>query len=438
MRSIRILALAWLGLCVAGLADGGENAPADANAGQPVKKVAALCTAYRAGWHADSIITKFLAGFPTDDGIIAPSVKVVSLYMDQPTPDDLGPKLAAHYGITVFPTVSGALTLGGEKLAVDAVLFVGEHGTYPVNRFGATMYPRMRIAEEIFRVFDLSGRAVPVYIDKHLSYNWLDAKWIYDRAAELGVPLMAGSSVPLAWRNPPLEHPKGSRITEAVALTYASPDSYGVHGVEVIECMIERRAGGERGVASVQCVRGPAFYKAADEGKFSMELVEAAAATVDAKKPGKMQDHAKDPTAIIINYVDGTKGTVVMTHEYYGMRWAYAARVDGQIAACEIIFPGVRTRPGFSYLGLNIQRMFLTGKPPYPVERTLLSSGIVDVALRSAAADGKLIETPFLNIRYQPYDSDPIRATAAQPSGASLGPWPPDEIIGLYPPQTKK
>ena len=401
-------------------------------AGEP-KTVAALCTAYKAGWHADSIITKFLAGFPTDDAVIPPTVKVVSLYMDQPTPDNLGPKLAEHYGIRVFPTVAGALTLGGDKLAVDAVLFVGEHGNYPGNRFGATMYPRMRIAEEVFRVFDLSGRSVPVYIDKHLSYNWLDSKWIYDRANELGVPLMAGSSLPMVWRDPPLEHPRGCTITEAVALTYASPDSYGVHGAEMIQCMIERRAGGETGVAAVQCVRGDAVYAAAKEGKFSMELVEAAAATIPEKKPGTMQDHARDPIAIIINYVDGTKAAVIMTHEYYGMWWAYAARVDGKVAAVQFIYPRLTTKPAFSYLGLNIQEMFLSGKPPYPVERTLLASGIVDAALRSAADGGKPVKTPHLAIRYQPPDSDWIRAKGTKPAGATLGPWPPDEIKGLYP-----
>ncbi|HUW34588.1 MAG TPA: hypothetical protein VM223_23515 [Planctomycetota bacterium] len=407
-----------------------------AAAGEPPEvKVAALCTAYRAGWHADSIITKFLAGFTTDDGTLPPRVKVVSLYMDQPTPDDLGPKLAEHYRVPVYPTISGALTLGGEKLAVDAVLFVGEHGEYPQNRFGATMYPRMRIMEEVFRVFDMSGRSVPVYVDKHLSYNWLDSKWIYDRARELGVPLMAGSSVPLVWRNPPLEHPRGCTITEAVALTYASPDSYGVHAVEMIECMIERRAGGECGVASVQCLRGDAVYQAAREGKFSMELVDAAAATIAEKKPGTMQDHARDPVAILLTCADGLKATVIMTHEYYGMWWAYAARVDGKIAATQFVFPRLATKPAFSFLGRNIQEMFITGKPQWPIERTLLSSGVVDAALRSAADGGKLIETPHLRISYQPYDFEPIRGKGTGPAGAWLGPWPPDEIRGLYPKQ---
>lgn len=428
MKSI-IRCAVLLGSCLFGLAHGGDGA----DAAPEQKKVAALCTAYRARWHADGIITKFLTGFPTDDGVVPPRVKVVSLYMDQPTDDNLGPKLAAHYKIKVYPTVTGALTLGSEELAVDAVLLIAEHGKYPRNRFGATMYPRMRMVEEVFRVFDFSGRSVPVFMDKHLSYSWLDSKWIYDRASELEVPFMAGSTIPLVWRNPPLEHPKNSSIPEAVVLTYASADSYGVHGIEMLECMIERRKGGETGVASVQCVRGNAVYQAARDGRFSMELVEAAASTIDEKKEGAMEDHARNPVAIIIDYRDGTKGTVIMTHEYYGARWAYAARANGRTVASEFLWPRIPTKPGFSYLGLNIQEMFLTGKPQYPVERTLLASGIVDVALRSMAADGKLIETPFLNIQYHPYQFDPIHPSGTRPSGAAAGPWPPEEIRHLFP-----
>ncbi len=403
------------------------------SAPREVKKIAAVCTVYTPGSHADAIITKFLAGFPTDEGLIPPSVKIAALYIDQGRADDLGHKLAGHYGVPIYPTIPKALTLDGPALAVDGVLLVAEHGDYPKNRFGETLYPRARFAEETFRVFEAAKRTVPVFLDKHLAYNWLDAKWIYDRARELDVPMMAGSSVPLAWREPPLDHPPGSRITEVVELTYAFPDSYGIHGMEVIQCMIEARKGGETGIASVECVRGKAVYQAADEGRFSMDLVEAAAATIAEKKAGKMKDHARDPTAMIVNYQDGTRATVIFTHEYYGMWWAYAARVNGKIEATQFIFPRQSTMPTFSYLDLNIQDLFLTGRPRYPLERTLLCSGIVDAACRSLTAGGKLISTPYLNIHYQPYDLKPIRPTASQPRGATLDPWPPEAIRPLWP-----
>ena len=398
------------------------------------KKLAVICTAYREQYHADVIATKFFYGFPTDGGVIPPRVKVVSMYIDQSSSDDLGVRIAAKYNVPIYPTVTEALTLGGDKLAVDAVLFIGEHGDYPFNRFGMEMYPRMRIEEEIFRCFDASKRVVPVFHDKHLSYSWLDSKWIYDRSKELKVPFMAGSSLPLTWRNPPLEHPVGSKISEAVALGYGdSMDAYGFHVLEILQCMLERRAGGETGVASVQCLQGQAVYEAARQGVFSMELAEAAASTIDIKQKGTMEQHAKNPVAIIVKYRDGTKGTVLMMYRYYGLRWAYAARVDGKTVATEFVLQEQNPKCHFSYLGLNAQEMFITGKPLYAVERTLLTSGILDMAHRSRASAGQVIQTPFLDVQYKPLDAKAIRPSGTQPSGASLMSWPPEELKPLYP-----
>lgn len=398
----------------------------------PIKKVAALCFVYTPLSHADVLITKFLAGFPIDDGVMAPKTQIVSLYIQQRPVNDIGIRLAEHYNIPVFDNVHDALTLGRKTLAVDAVLFIGEHGNFPRNKYGAIMYPRMPVVADIFQVFESSNRVVPLYIDKHLAYNWLDARWIYDRARELNVPLMAGSSIPLVWRDPPLEHPAGSKISEAVFLTFADPDAYGMHAMEAISEMIERRPGGETGIASVQCLRGAAVYAAAKAGRFSMDLVDAAAATLETKKAGTMEELEKDPTVMIVDYVDGTKATVVWAYGYFGMGWAYAARVEGKIVATEYLAPNLPAKPIFSYLGLNIEQFFLTGKAPYPVERTLLATGAVDACLRSAYAGGTIIETPQLRFSYPSPQQAPIRPSEPRPIGASIAPWPPEELKYIY------
>ena len=100
-----------------------------------------------------------------------------------------------------------------EPLAVDAVLSIGEHGKYPVNAKGQPEYPRKRFFDEIVAVFQRSGRVVPVFNDKHLSYRWDWAQEMYDTARQLKIPLMAGSSVPLAERRPPLELAAGAKIS---------------------------------------------------------------------------------------------------------------------------------------------------------------------------------------------------------------------------------
>ena len=203
------------------------------------KTVALIANIYRNSAHADVIATKLFAGIPTDDGMVAPQVKIVSVWIDQIGDNDTGVRIAGMNGAKMYDTIAGALTLGGEKLAVDAVIYVGEHGDYDKSRYGIKMYPRMNYLEQIFRVFDASNKSVPLFNDKHLAYSWLDSKWVYDRAKELNVPMMAGSSLPFCWRDQPLEHPLGVKITEAVAIGYASLDAYGFHVAEILQCMVE-------------------------------------------------------------------------------------------------------------------------------------------------------------------------------------------------------
>ena len=85
--------------------------------------------------------------------------------------------------------MTGALTRGGSTLAVDGVLLIGEHGSYPLSKTGQVTFPKRRLFSEILEVFDHSGRIVPVYTDKHLSDNWEDAKWLYDSARRRDIPL---------------------------------------------------------------------------------------------------------------------------------------------------------------------------------------------------------------------------------------------------------
>ncbi|SDM48138.1 hypothetical protein SAMN05421813_11356 [Daejeonella rubra] len=389
-----------------------------------IKKVAFITHIYRNSAHADVIGTKLFLGIPTDDGMVAPQIKIVSVYIEQVGANDTGIKIAAMNDTPVYPTLEEALTLGGDKLAVDAVIYVGEHGEYPYNRLGMKLYPRMNYLERIFRVFDASNKSVPVFTDKALSYSWLDSKWIYDRAKELNVSLMAGSSLPYCWRDKPLEHPIGVKIREAVAIGYASLDAYGFHVTEILQCMVERRAGGETGVESVEGLKGNDVWAAIDSGRISQKLVDAACDTIQGKATGNMREIVKMPYAVIVKYKDGTKGSIVMLDQYVNQGWAYAANTGKNILATEFVLDHSMSYSHFSYLSLNIQKFIVSGKPTAPIERNLLTSGIIDMGIRSLA-EGKVRETPFLDIKYSAIGFEPIRPTAPRPTGQSIGPWPP-------------
>jgi hypothetical protein len=289
------------------------------------------------------------------------------------------------------------------------------------------MYPRRYFFEQIAGVFGESGRSVPVFNDKHFAYSFPDAQWVWDRAQELQIPLMAGSSLPLCWRNPFVEYDKETKVEEALSIGYGGIEAYGYHALETLQCMVERRKGGETGVVSVQCLEGDAVWRARDEGLWSTELATAACDAIQNKPEGRMEDHVKDPAVFLVEYADGLKTATLMLSGYVS-DFSYAARVDGQVQGVEFYLQNEGPFSHFGYLCRNVQDFFRTKKAPYPPERTLLTTGIIDAAMNSRQEGHRKIETPFLHIVYSSYDVLPQRPLATRPTGASIDPQAPDII----------
>jgi hypothetical protein len=390
-------------------------------------RIAAIVTEYRPNSHADVIVGKFLRGLPCDDALHMPRVEIASLYLDQVNASDTGLETARAFGVPVFPSIRGALTLGGDALAVDGVLIIGEHGDYAVNERGQKLYPRRHLFEQVAGTLGAEGRPVPVFVDKHLSYNWADALWMFDRARALGIPLMAGSSLPVCWRRPWLEVPQGSRLDAALAIGYGDLEAYGFHALEVLQCMAERRAGGETGVARVQCLEGPAVWGWLASDDAIQTLAEAAASRVsEPRGPWPEAPRlASRAAAFVLEYRDGLRGGVLML-EGYCRSFAYAGMAEDAVSASEFVLQGGPPHAHFSYLCRNIEQLFLDGRPPYPVERTLLTTGMLAAAMDSRHAGHVPLATPHLAVAYRPADA-PWRPSGERPSGATLAPWPPQE-----------
>lgn len=388
----------------------------------PRKRIAAILTTYFPPSHADVIVTKFLKGIPTDDGLLPPEIEIASIYMDQVSDRDIGVALAAEFGVPIYPSIPQALCLGGKELAIDGVLSIGEHGDYADNEKGQKLYPRRHFFEQIAGVISTAKRPVPVFSDKHLSYCWEDAKWICDRARQLGIPLMAGSTIPLFWRDPWLEHEVDSPITEALVISYGGIEAYGYHGLEGLQCMVERRRGGETGVRAVHYLEGAAAWAALDGSR--RELAEAAVARVDRQEgaTGSLEELIEEPVLFLVEYADGLRGALLQTSSGGKINgWSYAACVDGEVQSTGLHAHG-DPYPHFSYLALNVQSMFLTGEPRYPAERTLLVSGVLDAVMDSRYRGHVRLETPHLSVAYRPASQPPIRPLGPRPVGASTVP----------------
>jgi hypothetical protein len=361
-------------------------------------RVAAIVTTYFPGSHADVIVTRLLAGYALYGIPMEPRLEVVSLYFDQVAANDIGRDLAARHGVPIFETIGEALAVGGHGVNIDGVVVVGEHGHYPVNEYEQTLYPRRRLFDAVVAAMVGAGRMVPIFSDKHLSWSFAHARRMVDTAARLGIPFLAGSSLPLAWRRPALAWPLGGVVTEALVLGYSGLDSYGFHALETLQCMVERRAGGETGVRTVQCLAGEAVWQAGAEGRWSEALCDAALAAIGGGTRDDIRQHAAEPAVFLIEYRDGLRATVLMLDKAIAT-FAFAARRDGALDACEFFLQGA-PHGHFTFLVRQIESLVLTRQPPYPIERTLLTTGILEAALHSRQQGQAVLETPELDIHY--------------------------------------
>src|SRR4051794_12697067 len=167
-------------LCAGAAAAAGFALTPLARAADPAKgakkRLAVVTTLWNYRSHAWHMAERFLGGYPIKGKWHHPPFEVVSAYVDQKPEGDLSAKRAVESGFKIYNTVAEALRNGGDKLAVDAVLQIGEHGNYPLSETGQKKYPRYELFQEIVKVFEKDGRTTPVFNDKHLSWNFDWAK----------------------------------------------------------------------------------------------------------------------------------------------------------------------------------------------------------------------------------------------------------------------
>ena len=383
-----------------------------------MKPIAAVVTEYRHLSHAHVICDRFLAGYALGGKPRRAEAQIVSMYVDQFPEGDLSRARAERHGFVIHRTIPAALRRGGSHLAVEGVLLIAEHGEYPKNELGQTLYPRHEFFRQIAKTFRQDQRSVPVFVDKHLSYEFEKAEWMVKQSKRGNFALLAGSSIPIALRLPALELPLGCEIEEALAVGYGGLDSYDFHALEGLQCMVERRKGGETGVRAVEYLEGEAVWEAGDAGAWSWELLESAVSRSDTPQGNAVKDGrpenlvglghvrtlAANPSAYLIEYADGFRAAMLMLNGAVA-DFLFAARLAGEpkpVAAQFFLTP----TPGvhhFSGLAQKIDEMFQTGAAPYPAERTLLVTGVLEACLKARHAGTRRMETPMLlNVQYQP------------------------------------
>tara|TARA_B100001115_G_scaffold184428_1_gene186852 strand:- start:2110 stop:3285 length:1176 start_codon:yes stop_codon:yes gene_type:complete len=381
------------------------------------KRIAVVATIYSYLSHAQHFADRFMVGYPYGGKWHYPDMDVVSLYVDQKPEGDQSADRAREFGFDVYPTIAETLRCGTDKIAVDAVLIIGEHGEYPNNEKGQKLYPRYEFFKECVQVFEEDGRAVPIYNDKHLSYNFDKAKEMIDDGQRLDFAILAGSSLPVTWRLPDVELEKGCEVSEALMVGCGGSDPMDYHALEAMQCMIERRKGGETGIKQVQMIEGDDVWKALDEGRFSHRLLEAALSRSDTPcgktdEDGRTQDLlgngelpvlVEEPTAYFIEHNDGLKTTLLMLNGAI-KDFCFACEADGEIVSTQFFLSPTPNVTYSACLVAKIEEMIETEKAPFPAERTLIVSGVLESCLNSKMEDHKTLKTPHLSVTYEAPD----------------------------------
>jgi hypothetical protein len=378
------------------------------------KKIAFIGTEVRLHSHAQHFLDRFLLGYAWEGRWRKPDVELASIYIDQFPKNDLSRAAAKRHGVTIYPSIADALTLGSSKLAVDGVVLIGEHGKYPKNEKGQTLYPRYEFFKQIVKVFESSGRSVPLFNDKHLSTDWRKCVEMVEDSRRLHFPFMAGSSLPVTRRFPAIDLAWGTPLAESVCVGYGAVDSYDFHALETAQCMSERRRGGEVGIKSVQAIRDAAIWDKAAERPTTRRLIEAALSrsnnlpVTDGYLTSPISfDWARKsfPKGVgyFIEHRDGFHTTALML-PIHDFNYAGANSETGEILSCQMYLPmptfSATTADFFNPLIRHVERMFVENRTIYPVERTLLTSGMTLAAVESLYRGGKAVDTPEMEVHY--------------------------------------
>lgn len=383
---------------------------------QQTKRVAFLGTEVRRHSHAQHFLDRMTLGYNWDGEWIGPRVEVASVYIEQFPEGDLGKERIERHKLKSFPSIAEALTLGTSNLAVDGVVIIAEHGDYPTNEKGQRLYPRYKWFKECVKVFEDSGRSVPVFNDKHLSTDWGECQEMVDDSKRLEFEFLAGSSLPVTWRLPSIDMPFGAPLTESVCVAYGGVDSYDFHALETAQCMSERREGGEVGISEVHALRGDAMweYLQGEDRENTRRLMVAAlnrshnlpvegGYPVDRVTFEWAKSVFPQGVAYFIEHLDGFRTSMflfpIRDFNYAGLR-----SDNGDIVSCQMYLPmpgqSATTADFFNPLVRHIEDLVINDKANYPAERTLLTSGMVIGGVESLFAGQTPFKTPEMKVAY--------------------------------------
>ncbi|MDR7457100.1 MAG: hypothetical protein QN147_01225 [Armatimonadota bacterium] len=390
------MALAAAALVAAAMPSATPTGAAPAGA----KRIAFLVDSWYPWSHADVIGTRFLAGYRVGDRTVASPLGIASVYTDAPRATDQTRALGARHGFRIAGSIAEALLAdpgaARPRLDADGVL-VATREDLPDSGQPQSPRRRVEVMREVYRLLDLTGARVPVFVDKMLAASWQDSQAITSEAARRGIPLMAGSVLPFTPLSRPL-HSAGVQVGVVVASTPYW--AFGFHAAELLQGFMEQRAARETGVREVREV-GAGYWTMPDREGWGGRVMDALLASPRTGRGGGGPVRG-DARVLLITYADGARGVLALVPDRFDdSEFLLGAQYgDGTVATSGLVLGG-QPYDHFGYLVHALVQLYTTGRSPVPVERTLLSTAIV-IAGVQAARFGQPVRDPALAVSYTP------------------------------------
>jgi hypothetical protein len=375
-----------------------------------VRKIAFLLEEFTKASPAQQLLDRFLIGYPRDGAMHKPARETVSAHLMLNVTESDFETRHEDFGLTIAPTAEQAVE------GADAIVIVPRSpGAVANERF-------LQIALEHAR-----GARV-CFVHGALANTLERGRELLSLARSRQVALLAGTPLCVTWRLPAEELRRGTTLVEALIVvqtgalpSQASPPAPSttlsgaeLHALEGLLPVIERRQGGESGVRSVRFLEGKDLWRAGDKGLWSWPLLASAISrshspqgdtlvdgrTQDLVGLGLMPKLARHPRGWLLEHRDGLR-TAILVLDGVVADFNFAARAqDGTVISAQLFRAPPPAEQHFSRLAAAMEEFFRTGAAPWPVERNLLITGLLETFQKPSSRSTPRVETPALNIGY--------------------------------------
>jgi len=361
-----------------------------------LRKITFVVEEFGVGTPAQQLLDRFLIGYPHEGAFRKLEGCRVALHLAPPEAADAEiTRRVQDFGLDRESNLERAIA------DADAVVIIGrEHMCVP--------------SETLLKsVLQNAAANTACFVHGVLAPTLQSAKEMVALAESRHILLTAGTATAVTYRLPDVDVPMGVPLQEALIVVQGAYPVAEVEALHGLLPVIERRRNGESGVKRIRFFQGRDIWQAGERGVWPQSLLASALSrsdrpqgdpvadgrTQDLLGLGRVPQLAQHPRCWILEHRDGLRSTLLDLDGVVA-DFNFAVQTNaGQIISAQLHRPPGPAQHQFSRLAAVLETFFRTGKPPWPIQRNLLVTGLLEAFVQGSARKDKSIETPELGSR---------------------------------------